>query len=161
LVMAKYGKAYKGPWWADEKMRVTFERQAFEHFPGLRRQDKTVKGGKGLSYRLTMDVPFYEPRQIEVFFYPRRIPGAPTVLSDGPTVSPHRYPTHDRRSLCIWHPDAPNEERWLWQDGLLHLLGLTRLHLFREAWWRDCGQGDWPGPEAAHNQASKDEGLAK
>jgi hypothetical protein len=29
------------------------------------------------------------------------------------------------------------------EDGLLVLLGLIGLHLFREAWWRETGE--WPG----------------
>lgn len=34
-------------------------------------------------------------------------------------------------------------------DGLLALIDHARVHLFKEAYWRETGF--WPGPEAAHD----------
>jgi len=89
-------------------------------------------------------VPFYEPRNVEI-----RFTGSyrvPRILVDGPS-SPHRYKT-DGDSLCIWHPQDPPEQKWVFEDGLLALLNHIQAHLFREAWWRETGE--WLGPEAPH-----------
>lgn len=77
-------------------------------------------------------------------------PSTPRVRADGPSESPHRYPDG---SLCIWYPHDSIDSRWVLEDGLAHLLGLTALHLFREAWWRDTGE--WLGPEAPHAGTEK------
>lgn len=70
---------------------------------------------------------------------------SPRVTVDGPTDSPHRYGGEE---LCMWHPADPAEQRWVFGDGLLQLIGIVARHLFREAWWRETGE--WPGPEAPH-----------
>lgn len=122
-----------------------------EFFPTLKRQFKQLDGSEGYSYIVDIDVPYYETRRVEVFF--SRTSQAdwrdmPTILAGGPTDSPHRFPSFDRRRLCIWHPHDPREVRWTFDDGLLPLLGLIRLHLFREAWWRETDE--WLGPQAPH-----------
>lgn len=53
----------------------------------------------------------------------------PKVFADGPDDSPHRY---QNGSLCMWHPDDPPEQKWIFQDGLLALLNQIQAHLFRE-----------------------------
>lgn len=101
-----------------------------------------------------MAVPEYdETRQVEI-----RFEGSytPKIYVDGPTESPHRY---SERRLCIWYPDDPPEQRWVFDDGLLILINLIQLHLFREAWWRETGGrngGKRLGPEVTHG-ARKDE----
>jgi hypothetical protein len=109
-------------------------------FPGL-----TIERGRrgGRFYRVRMDVPYYKPRQVEISFtdWSR----TPKVVVDGPTESPHRYPD---RSLCMWYPHDPPEQKWVFEDGLLVLLNYIQAHLFREAWWRE--KGEWLGPEAPH-----------
>jgi hypothetical protein len=77
------------------------------------------------------------------------------VYADGPTDSPHRYSPHPRDplrrpSLCIWYPDDPPEQRWVPTDGLLTLIEMTRIHLFKEAYWRETGE--WLGEEVPHHQ---------
>lgn len=111
-------------------------------FPGL----KIVKGRGGRTYRVRMAVPHYEARDIEIRF--ANGSRMPRIYADGPT-SPHRH-TDDSRSLCIWHPDDPVEERWVFEDGLLALLNLIQAHLFREAWWRE--HDEWLGPEVLHDE---------
>lgn len=146
--MTYRGRRQSGPWWADDARRTRFEREAKRHFPTLRRVTRP-QGRKGsCRYRAEVELPGgYEKRDVEVIFGPKTLDG-PTILADGPTDSPHRYSDHERRALCVWYPkDAPTE-RWMWDDGLLQLLGLVRLHLFREAYWRESGE--WLGPEVTH-----------
>jgi hypothetical protein len=146
--MAKFGKRRSGPWYGEDRTRLLFEGPAREFFPTLKRQLKRLDGTEGCSYIVDIDVPFYERRRIEVFFSKGGWRDVPTILADGPTDSPHRFPSFDRRSLCVWLRYDPREQRWTFDDGLLQLLGLIKLHLFREAWWRETGE--WPGPQAPH-----------
>jgi hypothetical protein len=90
-----------------------------------------------------MTVPYYESRQVEIRF--ENWSRTPKVFVDGPTESPHRY---EDGSLCMWHPNDPPSERWVFSDGLLVLLNYIQAHLFREGWWRE--KGEWLGPEAPH-----------
>lgn len=104
----------------------------------------------GRLYTVTLGVPHYEARRVEVHFAsitPRR----PVVRVDGPTDSPHRFAEDE---LCMWEPGDPDEQRWVFDDGLPALLGLTITHLFREAWWRETGE--WLGPEAPHRPLKSD-----
>jgi hypothetical protein len=90
-------------------------------------------------YRLQVPVEHYESRTIEMHFRrPTADPALTRVYADGPVESPHRYAPHpkdaqQRTSLCIWHPADPPELRWVPADGLLTLIELTRVHLFKEA----------------------------
>jgi len=86
---------------------------------------------------------YYESRQVEIRF--ENWSQTPRVFVDGPTDSPHRY---SDGSLCMWYPDDPPEQRWVFSDGLLVLLNYIQAHLFREAWWRE--NDEWLGPEAPH-----------
>lgn len=109
-----------------------------------------------LAYIVTVPVPEYEPRVIEMHF--RRtspILELTRVYADGATESPHRYAPHlkdplRRPSLCIWYPDDPAEQRWVATDGLLSLVEMTRVHLFKEAFWRETGE--WLGEEMPHHR---------
>lgn len=123
--------------------RLRFERGARAAFPSVRGSPTGRAPGGGFCYTATIPVPFYEPRQITVIFPPGQ--RVPTVLSDGPTDSPHRY---EDGGLCMWHPSDPASKRWSFDDGLLDLLDTIKAHLFREAWWREHHQ--WLGPEIIH-----------
>ncbi len=98
----------------------------------------------GRVYRLTVVVPHFEPRRIEIRLTKRR-QHHPILRSDGPEESPHRYRS---RELCVWEPTDPPEDKWVVEDGLLHLIGLIIVHLFKEAWWRR--HGEWLGRQAPH-----------
>ncbi len=105
--------------------------------------------GRGRVYRLPVTVEHYgDERQVEIAF--EGSAQVPRISVDGPG-SPHRF---GDRTLCIWHPDDPREQRWALTDGLFALIGLIRLHLFREAYWREFDV--WPGPEAPHGPPPKD-----
>ena len=100
---------------------------------------------------LVVPVPEYEPRTVEWVFRRTTQPELGRIYADGSEDSPHRYASDDRdpRSpLCIWHPEDPPELRWVPRDGLLPLIEMTRIHLFKEAYWRE--KADWPGDEAPH-----------
>ena len=137
-------RRYGGPWYGNDVQRAIFERGVRRHFPSL--QSMTRKSGPraGRAYNVTVNVLHYEQRRIEILLS-KNAPTLAKITSDGPIDSPHRY-EGDR--LCIWHPDDPDENKWVFDDGLLVLLRLIALHLFREAWWRETGE--WLGPEAGH-----------
>jgi hypothetical protein len=101
-------------------------------------------GPEGCLYTVTIDVPHYEPRRVEIGFQPWTR-NTPRVTTDGPEESRHRYPGGE---LCMWYPSDPRDAKWVWDDGLLALLVHVQLHLFREAYWRE--NGFWPGPEFDH-----------
>lgn len=135
----------RGPWYGDDCRRAQFECGA-RRWPG--RATTLTKGARrGRLYRLRVDVPYYEPRQVEIFF-PLNNPTSPRVDADGPTDSPHRYHA-DGAALCLFHPPDPPQLKWTFKDGLLRLVGLAIAHLFREAWWRETDE--WLGPEAPHS----------
>lgn len=135
------------PWYADIKARLRFERHVRDAFPSIN-VNSTGRGMKAqVRYALTVDVPEYPPRRVMIAVPNWSTPIIATVTADGPTESPHRYGPHE---LCIWHPNAPPAERWLPEDGLLALIDHARVHLFKEAYWRETGR--WPGPEAPHEE---------
>ena len=53
----------------------------------------------------------------------------PKVFVDGPKESPHRY---SDGSLCMWYPQDPPEQKWVFDDGLLALLGFQRARTIDE-----------------------------
>ena len=135
----------KGPWYGLTVVRLGFERGVKSQFPRLR--GARVK--KGYEYRVTVPVPYYEPSNIHIRF--NGVSGVPSVFAGGPSDSPHRY---SDGSLCMWYPSDPVECRWVFEDGLLILIGLVMAHLFREAWWRDTGE--WLGEEVSHGPPVKE-----
>ncbi len=133
-----------GPWYGKDSQRLRFEQDATKRFPGLRSCTTTRGESPGRHYSATLAVPNYEKRRVEILFR-RDNPRVAKVRADGPTGSPHRF---SDGTLCMWYPGDPPENRWVFEDGLVPLLGLTAVHLLREAWWRDTGE--WLGPEAPH-----------
>jgi hypothetical protein len=134
----------KGGWFDDLRYRIRFEhaaRQAYEELEGFK------VGGRPqeVVYKLTVDVPEYERRRVEIRFYNGSRPGEPRITVDGPDASPHRY---RGGALCIWEPKDDDDRRWVAGDGLRALIEAIRQHLFREAWWREYGE--WLGPEVIH-----------
>ena len=150
-------------------MTRTRRRSSWEqHFPTRLRFERTARAAKPphtrravggrkytrIAYELVVPVPEYEDRQIELLFHrttPQ--PELTRIYADGPTGSPHRYAPHpkdprQRSSLCLFYPADPAELRWVPGDGLLSLIEMTRIHLFKEAYWRETAE--WPGEEAPH-----------
>lgn len=146
-------RSSKQPWVENFRLCRRFEAQARAAYPTLRRDVERVGRKSQVVYRLMVPIPEYAPRAIELQF--QRAALEPTLMhvyADGPTDSPHRYPPYpldpQRRSLCIWLAEDPPEMRWVPADGLLALINHTRIHLFKEAYWRETGE--WLGPEAPH-----------
>lgn len=143
-------------WEQNYGLRLRFERAAHTAYPRMRRSTTGHRKYARVVYRLLVPVYHYEPRTIEMHF--RRTSAQPAltrVYADGPTDSPHRYSPHHkdprrRPSLCIWYPDDPDHRRWLPSDGLLTLIEMTRVHLFKEAYYRQTGE--WLGEEVSHHQ---------
>ncbi len=156
--MGTLGKRRSGPWYAEDRARIVFEGRSREYFPGLRSDVVRMGGKRGLCYYASIDVPYYEARSVKILFAADRAADAPIIVADGPIESPHRFSDLERTRLCIWHPSDPRESRWTVQDGLVSLLALIKLHLFREGWWRDTGGGEWLGPEANHGLEGKSNG---
>lgn len=148
--MGNFGKRRSGPWYAEDRARLVFESRSRDYFPMLRSSMVRIGRKHGLCYQVSLDVPYYETRSVRIFFAADRNPDSPIIIADGPTCSPHRYPDFDRKRLCVWHPDDPADFRWTQQDRLVSLLALIKFHLFREAWWRNTGCGEWLGPQAGH-----------
>lgn len=146
------GKRPGGPWYGEDRHRILYEHSARRTVPGLRARTVTSGPKAGRVYTVILQVPYYEPRRVEIVF-PRAAPHSPRVRPDGPTRSKHRYGRH---YLCMWDPNGPPGEKWLFEDGLVALLGHTAAHLFREAWWRETGE--WLGPEIAHEDLTEDAG---
>jgi hypothetical protein len=144
-------RSRKGPpWFQDIPQRARLER-------GARKAYALKSGctGRGTSdlvmYWITVPVPEYETRKVTVTLRNTFTPILKSVTADGPTESPHRY---DKHRLCMWHPRDAVERRWVEEDGLLKLIVHARLHLFREAWWRETGE--WLGDEAPHGPGLKE-----
>lgn len=134
----------KGGWFDDFRHRIRFEHAARGAYDGL---EGSKVGGRPqeVVYKLTVRVPEYERRPVEIRFYNGSRPGEPRITVDGPDESPHRY---RGGALCIWEPKDDDTRRWVADDGLLALIEAIRQHLFREAWWREYGE--WLGPEVIH-----------
>lgn len=127
--------------------RLAFERGARNAFLTLTGRPRRRSGRGGFTYKVIIDVPFYEARAVTIRFRSRG--KLPYVTADGPTDSPHRF---DDGTLCMWFPADPIEKVWTFADGLLDLLDTIVGHLFREAWWRETGE--WLGPEVPHRPTS-------
>lgn len=76
----------------------------------------------------------------------------PQVMADGPRTDRHRFKTYRPLPLCLWYANDPPEQQWRLADGLVALIDITRVHLFREDRFRATGR--WPGPEV-HLDAPK------
>lgn len=141
------------PWFHNERRRLRLEgpvRRAYPEFVRNRREGDSILAKtpslSGLIYSGTLAVPDYPDRQVEILFPRGFTPERVEVRVDGPTESPHRYPDG---TLCIWYPRDPAKRRWTERRGLVELIDLTAIHLFKEAWWRETDE--WIGEEAPHS----------
>jgi hypothetical protein len=138
------------PWYGNVRERLRFERGARLAHPSLC-SAVTGRGARAIvRYQLTVPVPYYEARKLEIQLYNSTAPAVKAIFADGPSESPHRY---GDGSLCVWRPDDPPEWRWVADDGLLDLITYTQHHLFFEAYWRETAaldEGEWLGDEAPH-----------
>ena len=144
VTIKRYGKRTGGPWYGEDFPRIMFEREARQYFHDL--VSATIKSSHnaGRKYRLVIHVPHYDDRRIQILFR-KDSPRIPRVSVDGSVDSKHRFSSGE---LCMWYPEDSVDNRWVFEDGLVALLGQIIIHLFREAWYRETGE--WPGPEVDH-----------
>jgi hypothetical protein len=149
--MGRVGKRRGGPWWSRFRDRVTFDAEARHEHPDLRASKHSGTRDRGLRYCLQLEVPHYQTVvDVEILFRVRD-EWYPRVRVTPSDYSPHRF---SDGSLCIWHRRDPNRERtWVVADGLLALIDLIRVHLFKEAWWREYGE--WLGPQVSHGSSKR------
>ena len=76
-------KRYGGPWYGNDRQRVSFERGAKQHFPALRGDIRTSGNKAGRTYRVILDVPHYEQRRVEILFS-KQAPRLARITADGP-----------------------------------------------------------------------------
>ncbi len=147
MVAKRIGKPQGGPWYSSFKSRQLFERGAVDEYPTLKASNNR-KGAK-LWRQYHVDIFLFDYDVLRAVtikaFANTGIP--PEIKVDGPEESPHRY---SDGQLCMWYPWTNKSERWIFEDGMLHLLVLVEAHLFREAWWRETGE--WLGPEHPHGE---------
>jgi hypothetical protein len=102
--------------------------------------------GRALVYRgeVSLD-PLPRSRRIAIVLNGPPSTARPQVMADGPRTDRHRFTTYRPLPLCLWYADDPPEQQWRLADGLVGLIDITRVHLFREDRFRATGR--WPGPE--------------
>lgn len=142
-------------WLEDVAQRYRSVTPAKELFPTLRERRVQRRHGVDYVFTVTVPVPNYEARKVRIVFHPW-LHGSPKIFADGPTDSPHRYRHESDRSLCLWFPSDGPSLRWQPEDGLVQLIGMIEMHLFKEAYWRETGE--WLGEEGPHgDQVVRDE----
>jgi hypothetical protein len=82
---------------------------------------------------------------------------SPIVMADGPRTMRHRFATYRPSALCLWYAKDHPTMRWRLEDGLANLIDLARVHLVREAWFRETGI--WSGPEVHRDPNKRPIGL--
>jgi hypothetical protein len=132
------------PWWQRWPLEVLALEQRFptEYAGEFFRKEL----GKALIYFGEVEVPHTgQIRKIAMVFPGPPSRFRPVVMADGPKTPRHRFGNYRPDPLCIWFSPDPDGMKWTLHDGLVGLIDLTRLHLFKEAWFR--ATGSWPGPE--------------
>lgn len=111
----------------------------YQHF------DKVVIG-RSLVYRgeVSLD-PLPRTRRIAIVLNGPPSAVRPLVMADGPRTERHRFRMYRPLPLCLWYSEDPPEQKWSLAGGLVGLIDITRVHLFREDRFRATGR--WPGPE--------------
>jgi len=137
-----------GSWIADFARRHALIASAKKVYPDTRLVRRQRPEGVSYTCHVELPVDHYDDRRITIVF-DAAAPSIPRVYADGPTASPHRY---SKQELCLWYPGDGAERRWVPDDGLLHLLGMIQMHLFKEGYWRETGE--WPGDEGPHEAGS-------
>ena len=138
-------KGAGGPWFGISTERILFERGLRTAYPLTAIRTIGHAASAIREYELILPVPRFDPRLVQIRFTGPQLSPWPQVFADGPTESPHRF---EDQSLCMWFRGDPPDKVWLPWDGLVRLLDHVRLHLIKEAVWRETGR--WMGPEVGH-----------
>ncbi|HSX05097.1 MAG TPA: hypothetical protein VLF69_01365 [Candidatus Saccharimonadales bacterium] len=68
-----------------------------------------------------------------------------TVLAPSMSNLRHVYASDLGQALCLWYPHDPPHRKWNFDNGLLALLDIVKLHLYKELRFKETGA--WPGEE--------------
>jgi hypothetical protein len=82
------------PWYGDLRARLRFEHAARAQHPSLSVQTRGRGYAASVVYRLTIEVPEYEPRNVVISVRNGPEPYVTSIVADGPTNSPHLYGDH-------------------------------------------------------------------
>lgn len=122
-----------------------FERGCAARFPELQRVMLAGRKMDRLMYVVGVEVPFFGSAQLTILVDQNDITRRPQVFVADPRPMRHRF---DSGALCMWYEFDPPERRWVFDDGLMALVDLASLHLYREERYRETGR--WMGEEAPH-----------
>jgi hypothetical protein len=128
----------RAPW-----ARPGFEAGAEQHYD----LTVSVRNPRTGTYKAetNIEVPVYRERyrvRVEIHGTTTRV-----FVDDFPGPLRHQYPDG---SLCMWHPDDPEDRRWTPRSCLLKLLDTVSVHLFRERYYQEHPDEGWPGDEVPH-----------
>jgi hypothetical protein len=128
--------------------RATWLRRGF--FDGVReRVDVEVAEENRILGHLWLRVPVAIPAYLEGCVLRIKISGdSGRVWVDGfPGRFKHKY---KEGNLCMWYPSDPPEKKWTIDKGLLALIDLALVHLFKERYAKDHPDEPWLGDEVPH-----------
>lgn len=145
-------------WYENIQLRGRFERGIRTAYPNV----SITPGwrGRDVIYVVKAAIPEFDDREIEVLVKGKQAePFTVHVRSDSTTKLKHTFgpiegSNDERERLCIWYPDDPVGQRWVWRDGLVALFNLSRVHLYKEAYY--AKHEVWLGPEAPHPVKTED-----
>jgi SEC-C motif len=131
------------PWWIefpDELRLLEYDLSPeYDHF------ERAIVG-RAIVFRGDVNLdPLPLQRRIAVIFPGRPSRVRPIVMADGPRTPRHRFTSHRPRPLCMWYSGDEPDMQWRLGRGLTGLIDIARVHLFREARFRQTGR--WRGPE--------------
>jgi hypothetical protein len=137
------------PWWieAPDELRL------LEHDipPEYAHFDRIIVG-RSMVYRGDVDLdPLPLRRRIALIFHGRPSQVSPVVMANGPRTARHRFTSYRPMPLCMWYSRDRPDMQWQLGRGLAGLIDIARIHLLREARFRQTGR--WRGPEVHLNDA--------
>jgi hypothetical protein len=108
--------------------------------------------GSAIVYRGTVDLdPLPVRRRLGIICPDRPSKMSPIVMADGPRTPRHRFHAYRPSALCLWYSRDEPEMQWQLHTGLAGLIDIARVHLLREARFRQ--KGTWRGPEVHFDNA--------
>lgn len=143
-------------WWlgAGRDELGVLERDLSPAYPQLRRTADLARGW--LIYEQHVTVTHYSvAHEVAVVLYARPSEREPLVYATNTQGFRHLY-EHGR--LCLWHPKDAPDRRWTLDDGLVRLLDLVAVQLFKEHYFRE--HGEWLGGTDAEVHADAKPDLA-
>jgi hypothetical protein len=140
--------------------RATWLRRGF--FDGVReRFEMGVTEENRLLGRLWLRVPVRIPAHLDECVLRIKISGesGKVWVDDYPGKFKHRW---SEGNLCMWYPSDPPEKKWTIDKGLLALIEMSVVHLFKERYAKEHPSEPWLGEEAPHapGVAKTDSALA-